>query len=81
MALNRGDEAGKAAAIAYRDGAELQPVSRRTRPDGTGGFEIYPLTNHDKGGTSTGVQQGFSTKEYTEIRVALGGSGPADIHS
>jgi predicted amidohydrolase len=80
MALGDGSKRGQAAAIAYCDGAEVQPLSSHTRPDGTGGFNIYPMTIGPLPGMKAEVHQKLSPRsDYRDIRVSLDGSGAAEI--
>jgi hypothetical protein len=76
---NSGDRSGKAAAIAYYDGAALEPVYERLRDDGTGGFAVYELSNRISD-QPIQVHQSFSNQQYRDIRVSLDGQGAADIN-
>ena len=67
---------GQTRAIVHFDGADVEPLKSYTRPDGTGGFEVFPWMIENP---ITKTEQNFSPKKYTDIRVSIGGSDTADI--
>jgi hypothetical protein len=70
----------QAAAIAFRNGAEQQPIFAHLGPDGTGGFAVFtmsPGAGKDKRLTDPG--QFSSHEQYKDILVSLGGGGDAHI--
>ncbi len=79
MSLMDNDQKGKAASIAYYNGCEMKPIGKHTRPDGTGGFDIYPLTDEPQPHTDLTVHQNHSPKEYRDILISFDGSSSADV--
>ena len=79
MSLFHDGTNGQAAAIAYHDGGVLEPTFKRLRKDGTGGYAVFELSSAAPNGPID-IYQGFSGKQYRDIRVSLNGKGAADIN-